>query len=240
MGLPSTCPQSTMSKLSKLLALLCATAVCIATPGDESDSNNDWPTTPPPSSSDGRRQSSWQNHNGLMMPFGNFPPITAPPVPQPAMGWPNPYAYTLFGLPAPFGFLQLQAPPMFYGGYGPPMGALVGNAETTPYTGEEVPMMVDTGTNHGPAEDCDSCMGERSHQEVVAGPSHARDSPRLGPRTCTRSEFEREIDHRSRRQSPSPPRAAYDDKYNNRRRRKGKQRAMSHDMEQVRHEEERR
>ncbi|KAK0432733.1 hypothetical protein EV421DRAFT_1910721 [Armillaria borealis] len=175
-------------------SLICITSTIIATPGDDPSANGNWPTMP-----------YWM--------MGGMPP-TMPPIhqnlPQPAMGWPNPYMYAPFGQPVPFGFLQGQSPPLFYG--------------------EETPMIVDSAMGSNSAGIASSTPRTPPQDIAVAGPSRHREVPTV-LRAWQESGTDRDNTPRPHWRSPSPRRSRLmqhdidDTEEDNRRDRKGKRRA---------------
>ncbi|PBK84589.1 hypothetical protein ARMGADRAFT_1088351 [Armillaria gallica] len=188
-------------------------------PGDNPSTNGNWPTIP-----------YWM--------MGGVPP-TMPPMnqnlPQPAMGWPNPYAYAPFGQPAPFGFLQGQPPPLLYGGY-PPLPAMPPNRpETILSTGEETPMIVDSATGSNSAGIASYTPRMPPQDIAAAGPSRHREAP-TAPQAWQDPGHEHDNVLRSRWRSLSPRQSCstqYDDDMedNDHRDRKGKRRASPHEIE---------
>ncbi|SJL16372.1 uncharacterized protein ARMOST_19894 [Armillaria ostoyae] len=209
-----------MSRRQLAFSLICLASSIVATPRDDPSTNSNWPTI-------------------LYWMTGGVPPTTPPMnqnLPQPAMGWPNPYAYAPFGQPAPFGFLQGQPPLLFYGGY-PPLHAMpLNGAETIPSTGEETPMIVDSATGSNSAGIASSTPRTPPQDITAAGPSRHREVP-TAPRAWRESGTDRDNAPRPRWRSPSPRRSRStrhdvdDTEEDDRRDRKGKRRASPREME---------
>lgn len=216
----------------QLVTCLITASVAVIATGDDPGSGRHWPSTPlwfngvgapPPNENLGQPNAMFP-----FSPYQNNPGTNAP---NAAMGWHNAYPYGQFGHPQAYGFMQAP-PPMFYGGF-PPSNLPVPNDGTAapPSHGEDVDMTPSMASNADNVE-------RSTAVNAVAGPSRAR--TRSIPR-------DREPAVRaSRWRSPSPRRArshresdVESDNSARRRDRKGKQKAMEHEMEARRYSEER-
>ncbi|PBK82269.1 hypothetical protein ARMGADRAFT_1038729 [Armillaria gallica] len=155
-----------MSKALKTLLLLAAAFTGAHSMGDDSNSNNQWPSMPFWFSSSGNMPPAGPNENNATNPFA-FRAYLPPQAPN-GQPWLNPYVYQLFGQQPPFGFGPAPAQ-MFYGGMQGQPQPIPGTAVLPPLS-ENNHMSVDTPTHLTATV---SLSGQGCHINAVPSSSRA-------------------------------------------------------------------